>query len=213
MSKGFTLTELIMTVVVLSVLSAFTFSVIWQYSQIYADTKGGYVYGEAAAVLERITRELRDAKDVDLTPFPSNGSTSQYISFNIQNGTPADMAPPASLVPPYWVQYCLCTATGALYRVATASQPAGSACTTCPPAGSVLMTRSVANSGFQVMYIQNDPTKTDDNSYEITLQLVSRSSPSTPSIKLMTRVSPRNYSLTDWKVGRSFGGKYYDEIN
>ncbi len=49
MSRGFTLVELVMTVVVLSILSAFTFSVIWQYSDLYADTKSGYIYGESAA--------------------------------------------------------------------------------------------------------------------------------------------------------------------
>ena len=63
MSKGFTLIEMVLTVIVLTILSGFTFSVIWQYSRLYADTKGGYVYGEAAAVLERMSRELRDAGD------------------------------------------------------------------------------------------------------------------------------------------------------
>ena len=50
MSKGFTLIEMVLTVIILSILGAFTFSVIWQYSKMYADTRGGYIYGEAAAV-------------------------------------------------------------------------------------------------------------------------------------------------------------------
>ncbi len=65
MSKGFTLIELALTVIVLGILSAFTFSVVWQYSNIYMSTRGGYIYSEAAAVLERITRELKDAEAVD----------------------------------------------------------------------------------------------------------------------------------------------------
>jgi prepilin-type N-terminal cleavage/methylation domain-containing protein len=207
MNKGFTLMELVMTVVVLTFLSAFTFSVIWQYSQIYADTRQGYIYGEASAVLERITRELRDANLVD-TPAPNPG---QYINFSLYHGTPATGGSQ------YWVQYCICSSGGStlLYRVKNTTQGASNQCQGACPTGSnaSLMSRSVANSGFQALWIQNDPTVADDDSYEITLQLTGRGSPSNPSIKLVTRVSPRNYSMTDWKVTRSFGGKYYDEIN
>ena len=80
--------ELVMTVVVLSILSAFTFSVIWQYSQIYADTKQGYIYGEASGVLERISRELRDA---DLVYRPLSTSPPYYINFSLKHGTPREI--------------------------------------------------------------------------------------------------------------------------
>jgi hypothetical protein len=66
---------------------------------------------------------------------------------------------------------------------------------------------------FWVKKIENDPATVDDDSYEVILRLISRSGPSNPSITLVTRVTPRNYSLTTWSAGRSFGGKYYDEIN
>jgi prepilin-type N-terminal cleavage/methylation domain-containing protein len=208
-SKGFTLIELVLTVIVLSVLSAFTFSVIWQYSQLYADTKKGYVYSEAAAVLERITRELRDAGDVYTTPF-STSNPAQYINFSLTHGTPAT----GTFIPPQWVQYCICSSGGStrLYRVQNISQGDPDQCQgSCPPGGSATMSRNIMSSGFQVKYFQNDPGTVDDDSYEITLRLASDGSASSPSIKLVTRVSPRNYNPT--VAGRSFKGNYYDQIN
>jgi prepilin-type N-terminal cleavage/methylation domain-containing protein len=211
MNKGFTLMELVMTVVMLSFLSAFTFSVIWQYSQIYADTRQGYIYGEATGVLERISRELRDADLVD----PPPTSPPYYINFSLKHGTPQGNT---TLTPPYWVQYCTCTNAGRtyLYRFQNTSQGVGNLCGSCPTtaANISLMTGNVMNSGFQVKYFQNDPATVDDDSYEITLQLASRGSASNnPSIRLVTRVSPRNYSITNFSVSRSFGGNYYDEVN
>ena len=102
MRKGFTLIELVLMVIVLSILGAFTFSVIWQYSGLYADTKSGYVYGEAAAGLERMSRELKDAGDVYTTAF-STSNPATYINFSLTHGTPADSN---TLT---WVQYCTCS--------------------------------------------------------------------------------------------------------
>ena len=173
MDKGFTLTELMMTVVVLSVLSGFAFSVVWQYSHIYADTRGGYVYGEAATVLERMTRELRDADQVD----PLSPNPGQYINFSLKHGTPATGGSQ------YWVQYCVCSAGGhtLLYRVQDVAQGAPNQCQgVCPTRiAASLMSRSLMSSGFQVLWVQNDLVTSDDDSYEITLQLASRGSPST----------------------------------
>jgi prepilin-type N-terminal cleavage/methylation domain-containing protein len=191
MGKGYTLVEIILTVVVLTILGAFTFSVIWQYSQLYADTRKGYIYGEASAVLERISRELRDAGLVD----PAN--PSGYINFFLTHGTPA------TGVGSQWVQYCWCS--NALYRITT-SQGAANQCTSCPPGSAVLMSRNIT--GFQVTYLPGDASTIDDDSYEIMLQAASDASAGSPSIKLVTRVSPRNYNAT----GRSFCGFYHDKI-
>ena len=202
--------ELVLTVIVLSILSAFTFSVIWQYSQLYADTKKGYIYGEAAAVLERMSRELRDATAVDTLGSPS------YINFLLTHGTPANGNNPT------WVQYCTCSNAGRtyLYRVQNTSQGATDRCNTCgacPTAGAntSLMSRNIISCGgpspgFQVRYFQGNPTP-DGDSYEITLKLASDGSAINPSIALVTRVSPRNYTATS--TGRSFSGGYKDEIN
>ena len=191
MGKGYTVVEIILTVVVLTILGAFTFSVIWQYSQLYADTRKGYIYSEASAVLERITRELRDARSVD----PAN--PSEYINFFLTHGTPAT----GSVA--QWVQYCRCS--NSLYRVAT-YQGAANQCTSCPPASAVLMSRNIT--GFQVTCFQGDASTVDDDNYEIMLQAASDSSAGSPSFTLATRVSPRNYDT----AGRSFYGYYRDTI-
>ena len=232
MNKGFTLIELTLTVIVLAILGGFSFSVIWQYADIYATVKQGSIYSEAAAVTERMTRELRDAASIDSTAFPSNGSTSTYIIFQIQHATPADKqylspvvgsSPPAYL--PYWVQYCTCTPAGgkkSLYRVLNVTDPAANSCSSCPPviAGTVLMSANVAS--FQVQYIQGNAGSTgpENNSYQITLQEQSAQFANSPSITLVSRVTPRNYVPYDSTnnptgVGsdRDFSGNYYDEIN
>jgi prepilin-type N-terminal cleavage/methylation domain-containing protein len=231
MSKGFSLVELVMTIVVLAILSAFTFSVIWQYSQVYTDTRGGYVYGEAAAVLERITRELRDAGDVYTVPF-GTANPAPYINFSLTHGTPATGA---SI---NWVQYCICSNAGSnnsralLYRVILAASTDGDQCQSGCPAGAnaVLMSgnimsshsdpNTVAKQGFRVQYFQGSSTP-DGDSYMITLALASDRTrnnaldnpgvTNNPSITLVTRISPRNYTVTN-PVNRSFNGNYYDEI-
>ncbi len=220
MSKGFTLIEMVLTVIIVSILSAFSFSVIWQYSGLYADAQGGYIYSEAAAALERITRELRDASNVDtLSPNPAS-----YINFQLTHGTPG-VAPST----PNWVQYCTCSSGGRtlLYRVVTGQfgQGATNKCAgTCPALG-VLMSRNIVAGGFQVRGFwgngtQNNPGPESD-SYEITLRAAGGSSIANPSIRLVSRATPRNYcrytSSTCSTGGlngfeRAFDGGYYDEI-
>jgi prepilin-type N-terminal cleavage/methylation domain-containing protein len=229
MSKGFTLIEMVLTVIILSILSAFTFSVIWQYSRLYADTKGGYIYGEASAILDRMSRELGDAGNVDRTGFTGSPLTSTtYISFQPGNGTPADqargLAPLSSFygsdpTGAYWVQYCVCTpanGTRSLYRVASVSAFGSNLCATCPPAQGALMSSSIRQQGFAVQYNQAGITS-DNDSYTITLGLTSnRAVPDNPSITLVTRATPRNYAPYDsggMGSDRSFNGGYYDEIN
>ena len=215
MNKGFTLIELVLTIVVVSILSAFTFSVLWQYSTLYADTKGGYIYSEASAVLERMSRELRDAVSVDSTAFPGgNHAISSYISLQIDHPTPADTPyAPAGGVP-YWLQYCTCTAANGsqrLYRIVSAASLGTNACSgSCPTEGNgtARMSASVNDStGFQVQYNQGTFTPNGD-SYEVKLQLKSGQTTGSQSITLVTRVFPRNLLTATW----SYGGSYYDEI-
>jgi prepilin-type N-terminal cleavage/methylation domain-containing protein len=195
-NKGFTLIEMVLTVIILSILGAFTFSVIWQYSKIYADTRGGFIYGEAAAVMERITRELKDAQAVD--PVSSNpASPSRYINFQLTHGTPGTYtpaSPPNPASPPHWVQYCICSswpvggaARVLLYRVEDTGQGAADQCeNACPTQRGWnkpgVMSRSIMSShsstnisqqGFRVLYVPgngggNGP---EGDSYEITLAL------------------------------------------
>ena len=229
MSKGFTLIELVLTVIVLSILSAFTFSVIWQYSNLYATTKGGYIYAEASAVLERLTRELRDASSVDV-PSPNPAT---YINFKLTHGTPVagwvnGIAPgcPSACATPPWVQYCTCTSGGRtyLYRVQNTSQGAANQCQAgCPAAGSNVsrMSRNLTSSGFQITCYAGNGTCGSagpiSDSYSIQLQLRSDQTPNSQSLTLVSRVSPRNYapyvsgSGTGIGLDRDFSGGYCDE--
>ncbi|OPY79708.1 MAG: hypothetical protein A4E64_00352 [Syntrophorhabdus sp. PtaU1.Bin058] len=80
MQKGFTLIEAVMAIVVLSVLSLFTFSFMISSSRTYGIVKTqGELYQEAAYVLERISRELRDGTYI------SAGSTANSITFQKVN--------------------------------------------------------------------------------------------------------------------------------
>jgi prepilin-type N-terminal cleavage/methylation domain-containing protein len=213
MRRGFTLIEFAITMVVLSILAGFSFSIIRQYADLYQEASNGSVYSQATVVAERFTRELRDAQSVDTTG--SCASSSSCINFQLSHGTPADAAL-LSLTPPYWVQYCACPSgsTTSLYRVANTSQGSGNQCQSGCPSGSgvKLMSKSLMSSGFQVTYFQGGVTPAGD-SYGITLKLSSQASasPNNQSITLMTRISPRNYASTT--PGRSFSGAYYDEID
>jgi prepilin-type N-terminal cleavage/methylation domain-containing protein len=222
MSKGFTMIELVLTIIVLGILSAFTFSVIWQYSNLYATTKGGYIYAEAAAVMERMTRELRDAQAVDTsgTCFTSGSC----INLQIAHGTPAmgwvdGIAPgcPNSCAAAPWVQYCACSGSGrtSLYRISNTSQGAGNQCANgCPPPGNTKpMSGNLTNSGFQVTCYPGNGTCGSpgpiSDAYMLKLKLTSDSANS-QSVTLVSRVTPRNY-VPGIGSERDFSGAYYDE--
>jgi prepilin-type N-terminal cleavage/methylation domain-containing protein len=70
-NKGFTLIEIVTVIVVLGILSVFTFSFIDSAIKTYMiGSKQRMLYQEAANIMERMTRELRDARSVSL---PSAG--------------------------------------------------------------------------------------------------------------------------------------------
>jgi len=83
MNKGFTLIETIITIVVLGILGVFTFAFFGNYMNTYTlmrDRRN--LHQEAVYILERISRELRNASTI---------TTTTPLSFQIPSpGTPAD---------------------------------------------------------------------------------------------------------------------------
>lgn len=75
--KGFTLIEIVTVVVVLAILGLFTFSFIDNAVKTYAiGSKQRMIYQEASNIMERITRELRDADTIYIS---YNGDDSIYF--------------------------------------------------------------------------------------------------------------------------------------
>jgi prepilin-type N-terminal cleavage/methylation domain-containing protein len=79
--KGFTMIELVTVIVVLSILSLFTFSFVGNASKTYTLVKEQSVfYAEGFYIMERITKELSDATTVAV---PSSlGPTFHELTFN-----------------------------------------------------------------------------------------------------------------------------------
>lgn len=83
MAKGFTLIEMIITIVVLGILGVFTFAFFGNYMNTYTMMRDRRIYHqEAVYIIERIARELRNASTVT--------STNPLVFQIPAPGTPAD---------------------------------------------------------------------------------------------------------------------------
>ena len=87
-NKGFTLIEIIIVIIVLGVLSVFGFSFISTAVHTYSMMeKQKSLFDQAAMAMERISRELRDAKSISS---PASGNSGSTLTFTKSNGTLQD---------------------------------------------------------------------------------------------------------------------------
>jgi len=86
-SKGFTLIEIIIVIVILSIVSAITIKFLFDSLRIYTMTVNQKtLFDEGKLALERMCRDIRDAQDI---LYPAASGTGSYIRFTRTNATGA----------------------------------------------------------------------------------------------------------------------------
>lgn len=87
LSKGFTLIEIVIVIVILSIVSAITLKFVIDSLKVYTMTVNRKtLYDEGKLALERMVRDIRDARSVTT---PSSGGTSNTVTFQRTNPTGA----------------------------------------------------------------------------------------------------------------------------
>jgi prepilin-type N-terminal cleavage/methylation domain-containing protein len=92
--RGFTLMEIIITIVILSVIALFTFSFFVDLTKVYTSMESQRsIHQEAAYIVERISREIRDAKSVSVSvnsvtfrrghAIATDSSSNVYVRFRL----------------------------------------------------------------------------------------------------------------------------------
>lgn len=193
--EGLTLIEIVLSLVVLSVLAIFFFGYIYSYTKTYKTMASQReLHEEATYVMERITRELRDARLTMISepnflpnqyvvesnalvferahPTPKDGN--RYIAFFFLNNRILRSSFESFQLPPY--------VTG----------------------------KTVGNNvkSFLARYVAGS-TGIQDDSFQIDLEVEKNGL----SIRLTTIVSPKNTVQPPYFRGRHFNGDYEDVIN
>ena len=87
-NKGFTLIEIVIVIVIMSVLGIFGYQFLATSVHTYSMMeKQKSLYDEAAMAMERISRELRDAESITT---PGAGGSGSTLTFTKSHGTPED---------------------------------------------------------------------------------------------------------------------------
>jgi prepilin-type N-terminal cleavage/methylation domain-containing protein len=93
LQRGFTLIEIIIVIVILSIVSAITIKFMTDSLRIYTMTVNQKtLLDEGKLALERMCRDIRDARTITLpaAPFPSSGSSITFIRTNATIGDAID---------------------------------------------------------------------------------------------------------------------------
>lgn len=186
--KGFTIIELVTVIVVLSILGIFTFSFLDNAIRTYRLVKEqSPLYADGAYIMERITRELSDASQVDV----AGSGTLTFWTAHL----------PPSSTPPTKVSF----------------QQNGKNLIRGDYRGDYIIARNInipadaTDYGFRAT--KNTPTGTGQETVTIELKLTSSSDSSIPPFVLKTTVIPNNYPAGEYgSTGRSFDGNYYETI-
>ncbi len=196
---GLTLFEIVLVITVLSIIAIFTFNFFYSYAKTYREMAiQRELHEEATYVLERITRELRDAKlmikDDEPNFIPNHKiEGSDVLLFEKSHVTPKD----SNRYVVFFLQ------NNEIRRASYSYMPS-------PPYGpGKPLSRNVLN--FFVKYGQGH-TSTQDHTFGIYLTLGN----GTHTLSLTTTVSPKNsYGPPSYQYffrGRHFHGNYEEVI-
>ncbi len=191
-NKGFTLIEIIIVIIVLGVLSIFGFSFLSTAIHTYSmmeKQKG--LFDQATMVMERISRELRDANTISS---PTSGNTSSTLTFTKSHVTPQDSDTED-------ISFKLSTADNSiLQRVGTAT---------------VNLANNVKASGFTVTREEAtlDPVSGRVILEKITITLTLEEAEA-GEITLRSYICPKNleYPTPALPSGRNFMGQWKEDI-
>jgi prepilin-type N-terminal cleavage/methylation domain-containing protein len=196
-NKGFTLIEIVIVIVVLSILGVFTFSFLSSSAKTYQMMRDQRdLHQEAAYAMERISRELRDGTCI---------SAFSGTSIDLQKAHPTQMSNSHNLR----FAYSPDPLSANLYILYRWDLINGQ---------SKMMAKNAPQTFNQYFsYQPNNPAITEDDTFIITVIATKNNQ----TVTLSTTVCPKNYRSGGPFIcssgvnyyGRSFNGDYHDIIN